>query len=135
MRATMRDPDHPGPGTRWMGGIAHRDATGLTKGRARVRQMLYTGGMSVGFRPTEDDERIIQAHRKEGETTTDVLRRGLRSLERLEWEDRARDDMARLRDEDLSEEPPAWEYDVAGNIRVTGTARIVPARRTEGPGG
>lgn len=87
--------------------------------------------MTVGFRPTEDDNRIIQTHQREGESTTDVLRRGLRSLERLAWEDQAREDMARLKDEDLSDEPPAWEYDDAGNIRVTGTSITVRARRVE----
>lgn len=93
--------------------------------------MLYTVGMSIGFRPTEDDERIIENQRREGESTTDVLRRGLRSLERLAWEEQARRDMTRLHDEDLSAEPPAWEYDTAGNIRVLATSRTVPVRHDE----
>jgi hypothetical protein len=36
--------------------------------------------------------------------------------------------MRRLREEDLSAEPDAWEYDGQGNIRVVGTGVTVPAR-------
>lgn len=90
------------------------------------------GGMAVGFRPTDDDERIIESFKREGESTSDVLRRGLRSLERLAWEDQARADRARLALEDLSNEPDAWEYDERGDIRVVGTDTVVPARKDHG---
>ncbi|HEY1094097.1 MAG TPA: hypothetical protein VGE61_05305 [Glycomyces sp.] len=88
--------------------------------------------MAIGFRPTDDDERIIESFKREGESTSDVLRRGLRSLERLAWEDQARADMARLALEDLSDEPDAWEYDETGAIRIVGTDVVVPARKDDG---
>jgi hypothetical protein len=59
--------------------------------------------MSVGFRPTEEDLRIIEANRREGEKTSDVIRRALRRLDREAWEQRARADMHQLRSEDLSD--------------------------------
>lgn len=85
--------------------------------------------MAIGFRPTDDDERIIEHFKREGESTSDVIRRGLRSLERLAWEEEARADMARLALEDLSDEPDAWEYDQDGNIHVVGTDIVVPPRK------
>jgi hypothetical protein len=84
--------------------------------------------MSVGFRPTAEDLSVIEANRREGEKTSDVIRRALRLLDRAAWEERARADMGRLREEDLSVEPDAWEYDSQGNIRVVGTDVTVPAR-------
>lgn len=94
--------------------------------------MLYTWGMAIGFRPTDDDERIIQSFKREGESTTEVIRRGLRSLERLAWEERARADMARLAVENPAEESDAWEYDESGNIHVIGTDITVPSREDDG---
>lgn len=88
--------------------------------------------MAIGFRPTDDDERIIESFKREGESTSDVLRRGLRSLERLSWEEQARADMARLALEDLSDEPDAWEYDENGDIRIAGTETVVRARQDGG---
>jgi len=87
--------------------------------------------MTIGFRATDEDEKIIAAHRREGESTTDVLRRALRLLDREAWEQRARMDMSRLRDEDLSVEPDAWNYDDDGNIRVAGTSVTVAPRKPE----
>jgi Arc/MetJ-type ribon-helix-helix transcriptional regulator len=84
--------------------------------------------MSVGFRPTEDDLRVIEANRHEGEKTSDVIRRALRLLDREAWEERARADMHRLKTEDLSAEGNAWEYDSDGNIHITSTDVTVPAR-------
>lgn len=88
--------------------------------------------MSVGFRPTEEDLRVIEANRREDEKTSDVIRRALRLLDRAAWEERARADMHRLRDEDLSAEAEAWEHDADGNVRIVGTTVTVPARPTEG---
>lgn len=85
--------------------------------------------MAIGFRPTDDDERIIESFKREGESTSDVIRRGLRSLERLAWEEEARTDMARLALEDLSDEPDAWEYDQDGNVRLVGSDIVVPPRK------
>jgi hypothetical protein len=84
--------------------------------------------MSVGFRPTAEDLSVIEANRREGEKTSDVIRRALRLLDREAWEDRARADMHRLREEELSAEPDAWEYDGHGNIRIVGTELTVPSR-------
>jgi Arc/MetJ-type ribon-helix-helix transcriptional regulator len=84
--------------------------------------------MSVGFRPTAEDLSVIEANRREGEKTSDVIRRALRLLDRQAWEDRARADMLRLRDEDLSAEADAWEYDRQGNIKIAGTDVTVPPR-------
>jgi len=84
--------------------------------------------MSVGFRPTEEDLRVIEANRRGDVKTSDVIRRALRLLDREAWEQRARADMHRLRDEDLSAEADAWEYDADGNIRITGTSLTVPTR-------
>ena len=89
--------------------------------------------MSVGFRPTEEDLRVIQANRRRDETTSDVIRRALRLLDREAWEERARADMHRLKSEDLSGEADAWEYDADGNIRVVGTNLTVPARPADRP--
>lgn len=93
-----------------------------------VQQLLYARFVSVGFRPTEEDLRVIEANRRGDEKTSDVIRRALRLLDREAWEERARADMRRLRSEDLSAEQDAWEYDTDGNIRITGTSLAVPAR-------
>jgi hypothetical protein len=87
--------------------------------------------MSVGFRPTEEDLRVIEANRREDETTSDVIRRALRLLDREAWEQRARADMHQLRGEGLSAEADAWEYDADGNIRIDGTDIVLPARPAE----
>lgn len=87
--------------------------------------------MTIGFRATDEDEKIISAHRREGESTTDVLRRALRLLDRQTWEQQARIDMRRLRDEDLSAEPDDWTYDDDGTIHITGTSVTVAPRQQE----
>jgi antitoxin ParD1/3/4 len=87
--------------------------------------------MSVGFRPTEEDLRVIEANRREDEKTSDVIRRALRLLDREAWEERARADMYRLQDEDLSAEPDDWEYDADGNVAIIGTNVTVRARRAD----
>jgi Arc/MetJ-type ribon-helix-helix transcriptional regulator len=63
---------------------------------------------NIGFRATPEDERIIQTAMREGERTSDVIRRALRLLEREVWLKQARADAERLADEDLSEEEDAW---------------------------
>ena len=87
--------------------------------------------MSLGFRPTEAELRIIEANRGENETTSDVIRRALRLMDRQAWEERARADMYRLRTEDLSAEVDEWEHDADGNIRITGPNVTVRARSAE----
>ncbi|MFF5968193.1 hypothetical protein ACFY64_31620 [Streptomyces collinus] len=74
--------------------------------------------MSVGFRPTEADNEIIRGHKRPGESTSDVLRRALRALEREQWKTDARADMERIAasGEDLSEEPDEWGFDEAGEL-------------------
>lgn len=63
---------------------------------------------TITFRPTTKDQQIIDHVRREGENTTDVLRRALRLLDREEWLAQARADAWALRDEDLNAEPDAW---------------------------
>ncbi|WP_019930548.1 hypothetical protein [Nocardia sp. BMG111209] len=63
---------------------------------------------TITFRPTPDDERIIDRARHDDENTTDVIRRALRLLDRQEWLQQAQSDAERLRDEDLNDEPEAW---------------------------
>jgi hypothetical protein len=94
----------------------------------RVQQLLYDKCVSVGFRPTEEDLRVIEANRRADEKTSDVIRRALRMLDREAWEERARADMHRLRSEDLSAEPDAWDYDTDGSIQIAGTSLTVAAR-------
>jgi hypothetical protein len=83
--------------------------------------------MSVGFRPTAEDLRVIEANRQPNEKTSDVIRRALRLLDRAAWEERARADMQRLKSEDLSAEPDEWEYDADGNVHIVGTQVTVQA--------
>ncbi|MER8042384.1 hypothetical protein [Streptomyces sp. NPDC094032] len=63
---------------------------------------------TIGFRPTEEDERIIKTSMREGEGTSDVIRRALRLLEREAWLTQARADAEHLADEDLATEEDAW---------------------------
>jgi hypothetical protein len=63
---------------------------------------------TIGFRPTEEDERIIQAAMRPDERTSDVIRRALRLLDREVWLSQARMDAERLADEDLSDDKDAW---------------------------
>ncbi|WP_309318852.1 hypothetical protein [Streptomyces salinarius] len=71
---------------------------------------------SIGFRPTAEDDELIRAHRRPDESTTDVLRRALRALDRERWDQQARADMERIAasDEDLSDEPDDWFLDEDG---------------------
>jgi hypothetical protein len=108
--------------------LIHRQPLQAGAAAAGVQQLLYDGFVSVGFRPTEEDLRVIEANRRADEKTSDVIRRALRLLDREAWEERARADMRRLRSEDLSAEPDAWEYDADGGIRIAGTSLTVPAR-------
>ncbi|MFJ2648782.1 hypothetical protein ACIO1C_18860 [Streptomyces sp. NPDC087420] len=62
---------------------------------------------TIGFRPTAEDERIIRTAMREGERTSDVIRRALRLLEREAWLTQAQADAERLSDEDVSDEN-AW---------------------------
>jgi antitoxin ParD1/3/4 len=63
---------------------------------------------TIGFRPSEEDERIIRAAMRPDERTTDVIRRALRLLEREVWLSHAREDAGRLATEDLNAEPDKW---------------------------
>lgn len=63
---------------------------------------------TIGFRPTDEDLRIIETAALEGETTSEVIRRALRLLDREAWVRQARADAERLADEDLNDEPDAW---------------------------
>jgi Arc/MetJ-type ribon-helix-helix transcriptional regulator len=63
---------------------------------------------TIGFRPTDEDERIIKAAMRPDERTSDVIRRALRLLEREVWLSHARADAERLAGENLSDEADAW---------------------------
>ena len=63
---------------------------------------------TIGFRPTEEDQKIIETAIRSGERTSDVIRRALRLLDQEVWVAQAREDAERLADEDLSDEADAW---------------------------
>lgn len=63
---------------------------------------------TIGFRPNEEDDRIIKAAMRPDERTSDVIRRALRLLDREVWLSQARADAERLADEDLSNDKDAW---------------------------
>ncbi|HET8930001.1 MAG TPA: hypothetical protein VFN21_05025 [Acidimicrobiales bacterium] len=62
----------------------------------------------IGFRPTEDDERILHEAARPGESTSDTLRRALRLLDHDRWLEQFHADAEALGDEDLRSEPDAW---------------------------
>lgn len=96
--------------------------------------------MSIGFRPTAADSEMIQAHKRPDESTSDVLRRALRALDREKWQVEARKDMERIAasGEDLSEEPDDWGFDGDGqpvDLRGDGPLNVdVPADEPQRPG-
>ncbi|MGH3660322.1 MAG: hypothetical protein ACRDT8_18080 [Micromonosporaceae bacterium] len=63
---------------------------------------------TIGFRPTEEDEKIIRTAMRDDEGTSDVIRRALRLLDREVWVSVARADAERLAEEDLTDEQHAW---------------------------
>lgn len=65
-------------------------------------------GKTIGFRPNAEDERILEVAASEGASTTVTIRRALRLLDHEKWLDHARRDAARLRQENLNDEPDAW---------------------------
>ena len=64
--------------------------------------------VSIGFRPTPDDERILREAAEPGESTSETLRRALRLLDHERWLMQFRTDAEALKDEDLDAEPEAW---------------------------
>lgn len=63
---------------------------------------------TIGFRPTQDDERILREAARPGESTSDTLRRALRLLDHERWLEQFRADADALKDEDLTAEPDVW---------------------------
>ncbi|MCD2441219.1 hypothetical protein LQ757_02905 [Agromyces sp. SYSU K20354] len=63
---------------------------------------------TIGFRPTQDDERILREAAQPGESTSDTLRRALRLLDHERWLEQFRADADALKDENLNAEPEAW---------------------------
>lgn len=63
---------------------------------------------TIGFRPTEQDERILRKATRAGETVSDTLRRAIRLLDYDEWLHQARGDALSLTNEKLNDEPEAW---------------------------
>ncbi len=63
---------------------------------------------TIGFRPTDDDRRILDALTSAGLSTTDAIRRGLHLVAHEHWLDQARADAEKLHDENLNDTPDAW---------------------------
>lgn len=63
---------------------------------------------TIGFRPTEDDRRLLDAIASTGLSTTEAIRRGLYLVAHERWLDRARDDAQKLHDENVNDAPDAW---------------------------
>jgi antitoxin ParD1/3/4 len=63
---------------------------------------------TIGFRPTDEDQRIINVAMRPNERTSDVIRRAPRLLEREVWLTQAQADAERLADEDVNDEADAW---------------------------
>lgn len=63
---------------------------------------------TIGFRPTDEDERILREAARPGESTSDTLRRALRLLDHERWLEQFRAEAEQIKDEDLSSEPEAW---------------------------
>jgi hypothetical protein len=63
---------------------------------------------SIGFRPTQDDERILRDAAQPGESTSDTLRRALRLLDHERWLVQFRADAEVLKNENVNVEPEAW---------------------------
>ena len=64
--------------------------------------------MSIGFRLTPDDERILREAARPGESTTETMRRALRLLDHDQWLEQFRLDAEELKDENLNAEPEVW---------------------------
>jgi antitoxin ParD1/3/4 len=84
--------------------VAFHNCVTFVQQRGRFRGMATT----IGFRPTDEDERIIKSAMRPDERTSDVIRRALRLLDREVWLSRAREDAERLATEDLNAEPDKW---------------------------
>ncbi|GAA4179971.1 hypothetical protein [Gryllotalpicola koreensis] len=63
---------------------------------------------SIGFRPTDDDARILREAAKPGESTSDTLRRTLGLLDHERWLTQFRTDAEALKNENVNTEPEAW---------------------------
>lgn len=65
---------------------------------------------TIAFRATEDDRALVNELMREGETTSDVVRRALRVLRREEWQRLMQADADRIEasGEDVNAEPDAW---------------------------
>lgn len=63
---------------------------------------------SIGFRPTQDDQRILRDAARPGESTSDTLRRALRVLDHQQWLEQFHADAEALKTENLNAEPEAW---------------------------
>jgi antitoxin ParD1/3/4 len=65
---------------------------------------------TIAFRATEADRELVTKLAEPGETSSDVLRRALRVLDRERWHDAAQADADRIMagGENLADEPDAW---------------------------
>ena len=62
----------------------------------------------IGFRPNTEDERILREAAREGESTSDTLRRALRLLDHETWLTQFHKDAESLKGENVNSEPEAW---------------------------
>jgi antitoxin ParD1/3/4 len=76
--------------------------------KRRTYRYAVVVATTIGFRPTDEDERIIKAAIRPDERTSDVIRRALRLLEREVWLSQARSDAESLAAENLGNEDDAW---------------------------
>lgn len=67
--------------------------------------MATTHASTIGFRPNEEDLRILA---KAGDSPTAALRRGLRLLDHELWLEQWRKDALERQGENLNDEPDAW---------------------------
>ena len=98
----------PGPG-RWS--LTRTHITGSRRGFYECQTTCYCHTMAnpvIGFRPTDYDIRALKNAAREGETTTDTIRRAIRMLDHERWLEQARLDAAAMKDENLNDEPEAW---------------------------
>lgn len=63
---------------------------------------------TIGFRPTDDDRRVLDVIASAGLSTTEAIRRGLHLVAHDLWLDQARTDAEKLRDENVNDAPDAW---------------------------
>ena len=86
----------------WLSGP--QGAPGLLCCKCWTASTLVDMAGTVGFRPTRDDELILQKAARPGESRSDGLRRALRLLDHDAWTSQFHRDAEALKDEDVNAE-------------------------------